>query len=143
MATRVEAAGFLLFSRAVPPSFLLMKHKHRWDLPKGHAEPNESILATALRETVEETGIPPDCIEVDPDFQFVLEYQVDNQRHGVHIKRVTYFLGYLDQPREIVLTEHLGYEWFPWPVEQAIQAETIDPLLAAVAEYLDRPSLHH
>ena len=53
----VNAAGMLLFALESPPKFLLMRHRDRWDLPKGHAEPGETLLATALRETEEETGI--------------------------------------------------------------------------------------
>lgn len=57
MSNLVEAAGLLLFTRAEPTQFLLMKHADRWDLPKGHAELDETILQTALRETEEETEI--------------------------------------------------------------------------------------
>ena len=42
-------------------SFLLVqerKHGQRWYLPAGRAEPGESLEQAALRETLEETGVP-------------------------------------------------------------------------------------
>jgi phosphatase NudJ len=34
------------------------KHGERWYLPAGRAEPGESLAEAALRETLEETGVP-------------------------------------------------------------------------------------
>ena len=45
----VRAAGILLMTRCKPQQFLLMRHSNRWDLPKGHCEPGESYVETALR----------------------------------------------------------------------------------------------
>ena len=125
----------LLFALELPPKFLLMRHRDRWDLPKGHAEPGESLLATALRETEEETGISEAKIKVDDDFRFVLEYPVSYRKHGECLKRVTYFLGYLPATRAITLTEHEGYLWWMWPQVESVQAQTIDPLLKAGGEH--------
>jgi 8-oxo-dGTP pyrophosphatase MutT (NUDIX family) len=135
MSNMVEAAGLLLFTRAEPTQFLLMRHADRWDLPKGHAELNETILQTALRETEEETGIAANSICVDEAFRFVMEYYVVGKKRGDYHKRVTYFLGTVEQPVKIRLTEHIGYQWFDWPVSGSIQTQTIDPLLAAVAQH--------
>lgn len=136
MSRMIEAAGFLLFYRGEPPAFLLMQHAKRWDLPKGHAEPGESILETALRETEEETGIAADSIAVDPDFRFVIEYDVRGNKRGDYRKRVTYFLGYVDEKFTPKLTEHIGFKWFHWPTTKSLQAATIDPLLESVRNYL-------
>ena len=131
-----EAAGLMLFTRCEPRQFLLLKHADRWDLPKGHAEPNESLLQTALRETVEETGIPATAIAVDERFCFVTEYYVQGKKRGSYHKRVTYYLGTVEQRiDELHLTEHIGFQWWAWPVDGSIQQQTIDPLLAAVGEY--------
>src|SRR3954454_13511970 len=35
-----------------------VKHGQLWYLPAGRAEPGESLAETALRETLEETGVP-------------------------------------------------------------------------------------
>ena len=53
----IKACGFLVFRDVPDPSFLLMKHPKRWDLPKGHVDPGESEVETALRELHEETGL--------------------------------------------------------------------------------------
>jgi len=122
-----------------PSKFLLMRHFDRWDLPKGHAEPGESLRETALRETEEETGIPATQINLDADFEFSVTYLVTYQRHGNRQfeKTVTYFLGYIPRVTEIACTEHAGYEWCVWPPAGSIQAQTIDPLLAAVRQHLE------
>lgn len=137
-AQPVEAAGLILFTRTDPRQFLLMKHADRWDLPKGHAEPNERLDETALRETWEETGIPPAAISIDEHFRFVMEYYVRGKKRGDYHKRVTYFLGWIAQTLPVELTEHIGYQWWQWPVEGPIQAQTIDPLLTAVREHWSR-----
>lgn len=137
------AAGMLLFTsrekdRLVPEQFLLMKHHDRWDLPKGHSEPNETLQQTALRETQEETGISPDMIQWIDGFQFYLEYPVvyrKPQRYSA-LKQLTYFAGWLTAPVTVICTEHEDYQWFDWSPPHRIQTQTIDPLLAAMTSFL-------
>ena len=43
----VKSCGFFVMKS--DQSFLLMKHKDRYDLPKGHMEEGESELQTAMR----------------------------------------------------------------------------------------------
>ncbi len=132
----VTAGGILLMTQHPPRQFLLMRHRDRWDLPKGHSEPGESPLQTALRETHEETGITAQQIRLDADFRFELEYPVRYKRSGdqVFTKRVHYFLGYIESQPELCLSEHESYQWFDWNPPHQIQAQTIDPLLRAIAE---------
>ena len=137
MAT-IDAAGVLLFALETPPKFLLMRHHNRWDLPKGHAEGDEDILTTALRETEEETGISQSDIKLDADFQYVTEYEVKGQKRGNYIKRVTYFIGYVPAVRTPKLTEHIGYMWWSWPPANNIQIQTVDPLLVAARLHFER-----
>lgn len=51
----VEAAGGVVRDDA--GRALMIYRNNRWDLPKGHLEPGETIAACALREVAEETGI--------------------------------------------------------------------------------------
>jgi bis(5'-nucleosidyl)-tetraphosphatase len=134
----VEAAGMLLFALESPPKFLLMRHRDRWDLPKGHAEEGEDIMTTALRETEEETGVSAKDINVDPQFQFTIEYLVTYRNRGERLKRVAYFLGYLPAVRSISISEHESYKWWNWPQNQKIQEQTIDPLLKAAREHFEK-----
>ena len=133
-----RAAGMLLLTRSTPKQFLLMRHHDRWDLPKGHCDPGESDLETALRETEEETGIAPDSIRLDSEFRFELTYPVRYKRHGDQVfqKTVVYLLGEIQSAVEPKLTEHPSYQWFLWNPPHEIQTQTIDPLLHAVEQHL-------
>jgi bis(5'-nucleosidyl)-tetraphosphatase len=138
MENYIEAAGMLLFTRTTPPKFLLMQHHNRWDLPKGHAEPDETIMETALRETQEETGISRKKIEIDQDFNYTTTYVVQGKSRGTYHKRVTYFIGYVAEECAIVLTEHIGYRWWDWPPYESIQTQTIDGLLQAARVHFEK-----
>ena len=135
----VKAAGVLLMAPSHDgPQFLLMRHATRWDLPKGHCEQGETFIDTAVRETEEETGISAQAIAIDPEFVFELTYPVSYKQTGDQIfqKQVRYFLGNLDSKPTLQLTEHESAHWFDWNPPHKIQAQTIDPLLAAVAKHL-------
>lgn len=130
---QIKACGILITRGRPIASFLLMRHKSRWDLPKGHVDDGESEIECALRELREETGIGAEDIELDPDFRFDVEYEVDSQRFGERChKTVVIFLARLLRDVAIAPTEHPGYQWFPWRPPHRIQQQTIDPLLAAV-----------
>lgn len=136
----VRAAGMLLVhgSPSQPHQFLLMKHADRWDLPKGHCDGDESFLDAAIREVREETGIKRHQYRIDPQFQFDLTYPVTYRRSGNQVfqKQVRYFLAFVDQPWPVKLTEHPDSAWIEWHPPHAIQTQTIDPLLAAVAQHV-------
>lgn len=130
----VFAAGILLMTRQ-PRRFLLMRHADRWDVPKGHSEPGETPLECALRETEEETGLPPQEIQLEPRFLHTVEYDVDTRRYGRARKRLDLFLGWVEREFEPTLTEHLGFEWFDWEPPHLIQERAIDPLLVDVERH--------
>lgn len=133
------SCGFLIVRGQPIDSFLLLRHPRRWDLPKGHVDDGETELECALRELLEETGIPKELVEVDPDFLFENRYLVNQKRYGgkgLVEKKLLVYLGRLLGPVDIVLTEHNGYEWFAWNPPHKIQNLTIDPLLASVDRHL-------
>jgi len=134
---RFKACGILCFREAPRRQFLLMRHPTRWDLPKGHIEDGESELECALRETQEETDFTPQQIRLDPDFLWQTSYEaryawLDGEI--VH-KTVVIFLGWVDSDAVITVTEHSDYQWVDWQPPHNIQPETIDPLLAAIADH--------
>jgi 8-oxo-dGTP pyrophosphatase MutT (NUDIX family) len=135
--SEVRSCGIIVFKRE-PREFLLMRHPNRWDLPKGHVDPGETDLECALRELQEETGIGADDIELDETFLFEHHYPVRDRSDPSRIsdKTLLIYLGWLKRDVDLVLTEHEGFAWFSWAPPHAIQAQTIDPLLAAVAEHL-------
>jgi 8-oxo-dGTP pyrophosphatase MutT (NUDIX family) len=134
----VKACGVLVFRSTPVESFLLMRHPRRLDLPKGHLDAGETERQCALRELEEETGIRAADLELDDGFRFTLGYEVDGRRYGLGErvpKTLVIFLGRLIHEVPIQCTEHDGFVWVPWNPPHRIQAQTIDPLLAAVEAY--------
>lgn len=133
----VKSCGMILFRRQPELSFLLMKHTHRFDLPKGHVEPGETEIECALRETWEETGIARELISIDSDFRYQEKYYPIEPRFGTERveKTLVIFLGWVAGTEPIVVTEHLGFEWRRWQPPHDIQRYTLNPLLAAVESH--------
>ena len=140
MEPELFSSGFLLFRKQNLLQFLLMKHRSRWDLPKGHLDPGETKEQAALRELCEETGLSESDTWIDPDFLYESQYWVSYKRNGdrKQLKQLTIYLGLLTQDRLIVPTEHLGYAWFDWSPPHQIQFETIDPLLMKISQYFEQ-----
>jgi bis(5'-nucleosidyl)-tetraphosphatase len=136
---KVTSAGILLFRATPEKSFLLLKSKKRWDVPKGHVERGESEQAAALRELREETGILPDQVTLEPTFRFQIQAQFKAAYLGGQFVDKTYvvFIASLQQPVEIKLSEHDTYQWFPWKPPHHISKWLIDPLLVAAAQHID------
>ena len=75
---------------------------------------------------------------MDRNFQFTTTYQVQPRKLNYQAcnKTLVIFLGRLKRDVEIRPTEHIGFEWRSWDPPHRIQAETIDPLLAQLEEYV-------
>ena len=133
---QIKACGVLVVRGNPVDSFLLMKHKDRWDLPKGHLDGDETDEECARRELLEETGITAADIELVPGFRWVTEYEVNSKRFGEKChKTLVIFLGRLKREVKITLTEHLDFRWFPWQPPHRIQSQTIDAVLAAAEKF--------
>ncbi len=131
------ASGFLVFRRRPQLEFLLMKHPNRWDLPKGRLDFGETKREAAARELFEETGIPADAYWVDPGFEYSSQYWVKyTKQQEAKLKELSIYLCVLLREVDLVLTEHVGFEWFPWAPPHQIQPQTIDPLLAQTAAHI-------
>lgn len=133
------SCGFLVLrEKAGRLQFLLMQHKGRWDLPKGHVDAGESKMQCALRELWEETGIRQEQIQIDPGFEFIHHYVIVTRKGNQRLKQLTIYLAKLlpdfyEVP--IAVTEHQGCRWFNWQPPHQIETRTIDGLLATVAKY--------
>jgi 8-oxo-dGTP pyrophosphatase MutT (NUDIX family) len=134
----VKSCGILVLRREPELGFLLLRHSHRFDLPKGHLEEGESEIACALRELTEETGLAPADVRVEEGFRFSTTYYPRYRRLGgvVVEKTAVIFLAWLVADRPITLTEHEGYEWVPWRPPHRIDPRTVDQVLAAVEQFL-------
>jgi 8-oxo-dGTP pyrophosphatase MutT (NUDIX family) len=102
------AAGLILRRTTHKGSrwLLLRARKHReWGFAKGHQDPGETLLETALRECAEESGIALVAIEGAP---LEVHYTLPSGR----AKRTVYFPA-LTSTSDITLShEHLDAGWF-------------------------------
>lgn len=103
-----KSAGFLIFKRNGTVSYLFLKNKGRFDVPKGLQQKGEDDLTCALRELKEETGIT-DAI-ITPSFKKTSRYFY---RWGNSLvkKEVVYFLAESKSGNIRVSEEHDGYTW--------------------------------
>jgi len=110
--TSLRAAGFIVY-RVVSSriEYLMMQTSYgqfHWTPPKGHVDPGESDMETAVRETEEEAGLEPQHIKVIEDFRKELYYTVREKP-----KTVVYWLAELvDNKTPIILSdEHKDFKW--------------------------------
>ena len=136
----LRSCGFLIFRREPELSLLLMEHKNRLDLPKGHVDSGETDRQCALRELQEETGITVNDIQIDPDFIYQDQYEVCYKRTGNQPQQKTLliYLAELVKPVELAITEHQGYHWLPWKPPHQLQEYTIDPLLSQLQTHWEQ-----
>jgi len=137
---QVKSCGLIIFRENKDTNrkeFLLMKHAHRFDLPKGHKEQGESDIQTALREVREETGLNTDALVVDTDFVYEETYYPFYKRFKEKVaKTICVFLAVMKDPSTaIVATEHPSYAWIEWQPPHKLQSSTIDSLLQKVQQY--------
>lgn len=115
-APELRAAGLIIFRRrnfTGPFEYLLLQTsygRHHWTPPKGHVDPGESDMQTALRETEEESGLKESSLNVMQNVQKILNYQVRGQP-----KTVIYWLAEVrsyDAPVRLS-SEHQDFKWLP------------------------------
>ncbi|XP_068107792.1 bis(5'-nucleosyl)-tetraphosphatase [asymmetrical] isoform X2 [Hyperolius riggenbachi] len=112
----LRACGLIIFRRVASPTdieFLLMQTSygtHHWTPPKGHVDPGEDDMTTALRETEEEAGLQSNQFRVLDGFRKELNYNVNNKP-----KTVIYWLAELKDPDTSVKLshEHQDFRWLP------------------------------
>ena len=136
----VKSCGFLIVRGEPIREFLLMRHADRWDLPKGHVDSGETEMQCALRELREETGILAADIDIMDGFRFETKYRVRGKRDSqLYDKALVVFLARLKRDVPISVSEHPGYQWFPWQPPHKVQSFTIDPLMAEVERFVACP----
>lgn len=105
-ASDLIAAGLFLAQRGSPRRWLLLRSRRtrEWGFPKGHQDPGEDVLTTALRETAEETGMGLVAVTGPPA---LLTYQVPSGRRKV----VAYFPAETTQTEVRLSDEHDAHRW--------------------------------
>jgi len=97
-----KVAGVVLFHHETARILVLQKNDLKWDLPKGHVEPNEQESVSAYRECLEETGLAIDLRE-----SVCITYPSKSM--------IYFYLGvyYGDQDDVSLSHEHMHYAWVP------------------------------
>ncbi|KAI0990525.1 hypothetical protein GJ496_002364 [Pomphorhynchus laevis] len=137
-----KAAGLLLYKKCCGHvMFLFLKASYgimHWSPPKGHCDPHEQLIETAIRETEEECAINKSDIEILSEFTHISKYDVNGKP-----KTVCYWLAKLiNTNKDIVLSnEHVEYRWVTF--EDAMKLtnfEATHRLLRAANEFLQSKS---
>jgi len=117
------SAGIVLFRKENSKILFLLLHypSGHWDFVKGKMEEGETTHQTAIRETLEETGIA-DIVFLD-DFEEWVEYNFQFQGELVH-KRVVFFLAETKTKEVSISHEHLDYTWMDY--QTAMEKTTFD-----------------
>ena len=117
------SAGVVLFRKENSKILFLLLHypSGHWDFVKGKMEKGETTHQTAIRETLEETGIT-DIVFLD-NFEEWIEYNFQFQGELVH-KRVVFFLAETKTKEVSISHEHLDYIWIDY--QTAMEKTTFD-----------------
>ena len=117
------SAGIVLFRKENSKILFLLLHypSGHWDFVKGKMEKDETTRQTAIRETLEETGIT-DIVFLD-NFEEWIEYNFQFQGELVH-KRVVFFLAETKTKEVSISHEHLDYTWMDY--QTAMEKTTFD-----------------
>ncbi|XP_044735402.1 bis(5'-nucleosyl)-tetraphosphatase [asymmetrical] [Chrysoperla carnea] len=116
MATK-RACGFVIFRKQCQIiEYLLLQTSYginHWTPPKGHVDPGESDMTTALRETYEEAGLKQEDLKIYEDCQKILNYDVQTKSGKTKPKAVIYWLAELINPNQKVTLsdEHQDFKW--------------------------------
>lgn len=124
------AAGFVVIRFAGgEPRFLLLRAYGYWDFPKGEVEPGEDPLATARRETAEETGLSTLSERWGEAFR-----ETEPYRRGRKVAR--YYLaesadGDVELPvsAELGRPEHHEARWASYGEARSLLVERLRPVL--------------
>jgi 8-oxo-dGTP pyrophosphatase MutT (NUDIX family) len=118
-----KSCGAVVFRGDGPQRRYLLLHyeEGHWDLPKGHVERGEDELATAKRETREETSI--DDLVFVSGFRERIEYLYKRDGKTMH-KEVIFFLARTRTENVKLSYEHTGFEWLVY--EDALAELTFD-----------------
>jgi diadenosine hexaphosphate hydrolase (ATP-forming) len=124
----VEGAGGVVINDE--GQVLLIRHRNgTWVFPKGHVEPGESKVDTAVREVEEEAGVQ--AVALDPRQTWQTEY-VNPRREG---RRITWYL-LRSSARQAVLREAIFPDGGFFAPEEALRMLAFDEDKATLKQVL-------
>ena len=133
----VKSCGFVAYKQIGNEKYYLIIKSLNGDVgfPKGHMEPGESELETAIRELKEETGIDVNVVQ---GFRRQIEYEL--RRMPDTIKQSVYFLGecvsdnIVRQEAEVTEACFVSYE----DALEALSFEETKNILEDAEKFLDK-----
>lgn len=102
------------------------KWKGKWIIPGGHVEPNETIMGSAQREILEETGLAVSPIEI-MDFQEVINPQL--------FHRPAHFIAFhciFDALSDTLNPDSREVDKYKWVTPEDALKEDLTPSIEAV-----------
>ena len=124
----VEGAGGVVINDE--GRVLLIRHRNgTWVFPKGHVEPGESKVDTAVREVEEEAGVQ--AVALDPRQTWQTEY-VNPRREG---RRITWYL-LRSNARQAILREAIFPTGGFYPPDEALRMLAFDEDRATLKQVL-------
>lgn len=122
---REISAGIIVYRKTSEgPKFLLLYHGGRyWNFPKGHIETvsaktaegeietRETSAVTAVRETVEETGLMKEDLRIRKQFKAYEKYTFFKGRSRI-FKIVIFYIAETRKKQIRISHEHEGFGWF-------------------------------
>jgi len=121
MLTPIIAAGGIVVNPNM--EILWIYRRGFWDLPKGKLDPNETIEACALREVIEETGIPNLVLG---DLILTTKHQYHDLYLNTEVEKTTYwYFMSTDQLQDGIPQTEEDIEAIAW-----VKKEDIAPYLA-------------
>lgn len=109
-------AGFVVFRRTSDgiKFLLLYRRGNYWNFPKGHFEPGESSIDTALRELEEETGIKKSELRIANNFRAYERFYFKIGNQGIYDTVILFLAETHKADVKILPREHSGYAWFTY-----------------------------
>ncbi|MBI2515063.1 NUDIX domain-containing protein [Candidatus Wolfebacteria bacterium] len=107
-------AGFVIYRRTSEgiKFLLLYRRGNYWNFPKGHFDRGENSIATALRETEEETGIKKSELRIISGFRTYEQFYFHRGDQKIHDTVILYLAETHKADIKIAAREHSGFAWF-------------------------------
>lgn len=138
--TQVKAAGGVVVNDC--GERLMIRRNGRWDLPKGHVEPGESVEACAAREIQEETGVEAGVVA--PLCATWHAYWFPKTERW-ELKRTHWFLLRTSAGTSLVPQTEEGIDEVAWCSPEAFAARLAEafPTVQRVGEALAKFTMHN